>query len=104
MQPSNPKKRPRAEISQSFLSQQEMQYFEPRRTREQIRRVDTIAEQLRFLESHEMVALKHDKHRALPSIKYRRNFTLNEQRCVIFLRFGSLDSMERAHHTSQEVF
>ena len=104
MQTSNPKKRPRAEISQSFLSQQEMQYFEPRRTREQIRRVDTIAEQLRFLESHEMVALKHDKHRALPSIKYRRNFTLNEQRCVIFLRFGSLDSMERAHHTSKEVF
>jgi len=104
MQPSNPKKRSREEFSHSFLSQKEMKSFEPRRSREHKRRLDMIAEQLRFLDSKETVPLRQEKIRRPPSISFRRNFTLNEQRCVILLRFGSLECMERVHYTSKEVF
>ena len=35
---------------------------------------------------------------------YRRNLTLEEHRRVIYMRFGSLDCMEKAWLTSKEVF
>ena len=100
--PLNPKKRSRNEIANNQEKDQFNQ--ELRMTREQHRRVDEIQEQLAFLDRREMIKLKPQKPKPLPTIKHRRNLSLEEHRRVIFLRFGSLDSFERMHYTSKEVF
>ena len=114
MQPSvqpNPKKRPHHEISneQRFQFQVDQFEYQQRLTREQHRRVDEIAQQLAFLDQHESITINKRRKNArklpdYPIIKHRRNLTIDEQRRVIWLRFGSLDSMETLWHTSKEVY
>ncbi len=101
--PRNPKKRAFHEVSRADVFQAST--HEPRLTRRQQYRVDMIADQLAFLENRDREEVRlHKRKRLLPVVRYRREFTLAEHRRVILLRFGSLDSMERAHHTSKEVF
>ena len=51
-----------------------------------------------------LVISKPEKRSPYPTIMYRRNLTLEEHRRVIYMRFGSLDCMEKAWLTSKEVF
>ena len=46
---------------------------------------------------------KKSKRESFPIIIRRRMLTLDEQRRVIWLRFGSLDSIERRWHSVKEV-
>jgi hypothetical protein len=111
MQPSaesNPKKRKRNEVSELEIPDDLMQQ-EQRLTRNQQRRVGMIADQLAFLESHEEIVLNKVRKNARklpkgPLVKRYRTLTLDEQKRVLWLRFGSLDSMDKPWHTSKEVF
>ena len=65
-----------------------------------------IADQLAFLESQEMVRIirpekVHEPNLAKP---FRRNFTIEEHRRVIWLRFGTLDNRDCIRFTSKVVF
>ncbi len=65
--------------------------------------------QLAFLDKHETVVInKRRKNQQrlpdYPIIQKRRNMTIEEHRRVIWLRFGSLDSMDRPWYSSKEVF
>ncbi len=60
-------------------------------TRDQHRRVDEISELLPLLDGKDMIQLKQQKQPAFQRIKNPRNFTFNEHRRVISLRFGSLE-------------
>jgi transposase len=71
--------------------------------------VDEIAECLKYLDVHEAVTInkrrKNAKERpSCPIIIHRRNMSLDEHRRVIWLRFGSLDSMDEQWHSSSQVF
>ena len=113
MQPSvshNPKKRTRHEIYNEEKEFQTDQFdYQQRLTRDQHRRIDEIAQQLAFLDRHETVVLNKVRKNArqlpeYPVIQHRRNLSLEEHRRVIWLRFGSLDSMDTPWHSSKEVF
>ena len=78
-------------------------------TRDQHRRIDDIAQQLAFLDRHETVVLNKVRKNArqlpeYPVIQQCRNLTLEEHRRMIWLRFGSLDSIDRPWLSSKEVF
>ena len=97
--PQNPRKRRFHEFAPN----------EPSQGHQQKRRVDDIAECLKFLDSNESVTLykkrKNAKERpSCPIIIHRRNMSLDEHRRVIWLRFGSLESMEEQWHSSSQVF
>jgi hypothetical protein len=108
--PRNPKKRARHEIANDESNFQVDQFeHQQRLTRDQHRRIDEIAQQLAFLDRHETVVLNKVRKNArqlpeYPVIQHRRNLTLEEHRRVIWLRFGSLDSMDKPWHSSKEVF
>lgn len=62
-----------------------------------------------FLDGHEVLEInkrrKNAKERpSCPIIIHKRNMSLDEHRRVIWLRFGSLDSMDEQWHSSSEVF
>ena len=74
----------------------------------EMRRKTDIEERLEFLEKDVKVKLNGQRKNAkklppYPIIIRRREMTLEEHRRVIWLRFGSLDSMEHVWHRSCEV-
>ncbi len=57
----------------------------------------------RLRPSAQWPSIKNLKRDSYPIIIRRRMLTLDEQRRVIWLRFGSLDNMERRWHSATEV-
>ena len=93
----NPKKRPREETESSHIA-----YQPPAKRRE-----DEFSRILSFMEQGLHVRLNAKaKKAAVKSCRIitKRTLSLEEHRRVIWLRFGSLESTEKAWHTSSEVY
>ena len=86
------------------------QQDEPLTTSKRTRRRQVVEEQVAFLQmgfqqkpSASWLDNTKKKRESFPVIIRRRSISLDEQRRVIWLRFGSVDSIERRWHTAKEV-
>jgi hypothetical protein len=75
-----------------------------RRRQEVELQITFLQEGFRLRPSAPWPSIKNLKRDSYPVIIRRRMLTIDEQRRVIWLRFGSLESMERRWHSATEVW